>query len=43
MSLNATGDVKVGSCLFMDFMGAVVAPGIHVVVSEVCADTLDLT
>lgn len=32
--------MKVGSWLFIDFMGAVVARGIHIFVSKVCADTL---
>ncbi len=32
--------MKVGSWLFIDFMGVAVARGIHIFVSEVCADTL---
>lgn len=39
ISLNGIELVKVGSWLFIDFMGALVARGIHTVVSEICADT----
>lgn len=37
---NGSVAAKVGSLLFMDSMGAAVARGIHIVVSEVCADIL---
>lgn len=38
ISLNGIEVVKVGSWLFIDFLGAVVARGIHTVVSEIRAD-----
>lgn len=40
ISLNGSEVVKVGSYLFIDYMSAAVARGIHIDVSEVCADIL---